>query len=92
MSTQALKPNADWGEIEDRQRWLLIATLDRPFELRVPGVRCEIPVSAFLDPPDPLRDEADARRIARTIADWCGKPLDELSQYIGLQLAEASVV
>ncbi len=92
VSTQALKPNADWGEIEDRQRWLLIATLDRPFELRVPGVRCEIPVSAFLDPPDPLRDEADARRIARTIADWCGKPLDELSQYIGLQLAEASVV
>ncbi len=67
VSAQVLRPNADWGEIEDRQRWLLVATLDRPFELHVPGVRCATPVSAFLDPPDPLRDEADARRIARTI-------------------------
>jgi len=67
VSAQVLRPNADWGEIEDRPRWLLVATLDRPFELRVPGVRCATPVSAFLDPPDPLRDEADARRIARTI-------------------------
>ena len=52
---------------QDRQRWLLVATLERPFELRVPGRRCDVPISAFLDPPDPLRDEADARRIARTI-------------------------
>ena len=62
-----LKPNADWGEVEDRQRWLLVATLDRPFELRTPAVQCRTPVSVFLDPPDDARDKADARRIAVTI-------------------------
>jgi hypothetical protein len=65
--TTVLKPNAEWNEIEDRQRWLLVAALDRPFELQVPGIANQTPVSAFLDPPDPLRDKADAARIARTI-------------------------
>jgi DNA (cytosine-5)-methyltransferase 1 len=65
--TTVLKPNAEWNEIEDRQRWLLVATLDRPCELRVPGIANTIPVSAFLDPPDPIRDQVDAARIARTI-------------------------
>lgn len=65
--TTTLKPNAEWNEIEDRQRWLLVATLDHPFELRVPGIPNTIPVSVFLDPPDPIHDEADAHRIARTI-------------------------
>ena len=65
--TTLLKPNAEWGEIEDRQRWVLVATLNRPFELRVPCVPCRTPVSAFLDPPDFTRDETDARRIAVTV-------------------------
>ena len=65
--TTILKPNAEWGEIEDRQRWLLVATLDRPFELRVPSVPCATQVSAFLDPVDLARDEADAGRIAVTV-------------------------
>jgi DNA (cytosine-5)-methyltransferase 1 len=65
--TTVLQPNAEWGEIEDRQRWILVATLDRPFELRVPGVPCRTPASSLLDPPDPVQDEADARRIAQTI-------------------------
>lgn len=65
--TTILKPNDEWNEIEDRQRWLLVATLDRPFSLRVPGIPNTTPVSAFLDPPDPVRDGADARRIERTI-------------------------
>lgn len=65
--TTILKPNSEWGEIEDRQRWVLVATLDRPFEIRVPGTICGTPVSAFLDPPNPVRDAADARRIASTI-------------------------
>ncbi len=65
--TTILKPNAEWGEIEDRQRWLLVATLNRPFELRIPDVPCMTPVPAFLDPPEPARDEDDARRIAVTI-------------------------
>ena len=65
--TTVLKPNEEWNEIEDRKRWLLVATLDRAFELRVPGIPNTTPVSAFLDPPDPIRDGADALRIERTI-------------------------
>lgn len=65
--TTVLKPNTEWNEIEDRQRWLLVATLDRPFEIRGPGISNSTPVSAFLDPPDPIRDAEDARRIERTI-------------------------
>lgn len=65
--TTILKPNADWGEIEDRKRWLLVATLDRPFSLLAPERKCNRTLSMFLDTPDPSRDEADARRIARTI-------------------------
>ena len=65
--TSVLQPNTEWGEIEDRKRWLLVATLDRPFDLSIPKIPCVTPVSAFLDPPDPMRDEAEARRIARTV-------------------------
>jgi DNA (cytosine-5)-methyltransferase 1 len=65
--TTILKPNEEWNEIEDRQRWLLVASLDRPFILRVPGIPNTTPVSTFLDPPDPIRDGADVRRIERTI-------------------------
>lgn len=65
--TSILKPNAEWGEIEDRQCWLLVATLDRPFELQVPNLPCRTPVSTFLDPPDFIRDGADAGRISVTI-------------------------
>lgn len=65
--TTILKPNEEWNEIEDRKRWLLVATLDRPFNLRVPGLPNTTPVSAFLDPPDPVRDAYDAIRIERTI-------------------------
>ncbi len=65
--TTLLKPNEEWNEIEDRKRWLLVATLDRPFSLRVPGIPNTTPVSTFLDSPDPIRDGADARRIERTI-------------------------
>ena len=67
VSTTILQPNAEWSEIEDRKRWLLIATLDRPFSLQSPERKCDTPLSTFLDTPDPSRDETDARRIARTI-------------------------
>lgn len=62
-----LEPNAEWGEIEDRKRWLLVATLDRPFVLVTPGRQCMTPLADFLDPPDGIRDRADALRIADTI-------------------------
>ena len=65
--TTILQPNSEWGEIEDRKRWLLIATLNRPFELSIPGQPCVTPVSACLDAPEPARDKADAKRIAHTI-------------------------
>jgi DNA (cytosine-5)-methyltransferase 1 len=65
--TTTLQPNADWGEIEDRRRWLLVATLDRPFCLGSPGMKCATSLRDYLDPPDPARDEQDCRRIQRTI-------------------------
>lgn len=65
--TTILQPNADWNELEDRQRWLLVATLNRPFELTVPGILNREPLSAALDAPDPVRDSEDANRIAKTI-------------------------
>jgi site-specific DNA-cytosine methylase len=64
--TTILKPNEDWGEIEDRRRWLMVGTLDRRFSLQVPGDPCRTPLASYLDAPDPMRDKADAERIART--------------------------
>lgn len=68
VTTCVLKPNAEWGEIEDRQRWVLVATLNSPFSLTVPRVNNARPLSDWLDPPDPERDRQDAARIAATIA------------------------
>ena len=65
--TTLLKPNEEWNEIDDRKRWILVATLDRPFTLQVPGTPSTTPFSAYLDSPDPERDDADAQRIAATI-------------------------
>ena len=65
--TTILQPNAQWGEIEDRKRWLLIATLDRAFSVAAPGCPCVTPLSDFLDQPDDARDRADTSRIAQTV-------------------------
>lgn len=65
--TTILKPNQEWGEIEDRKRWLLVATLDKPFSLSVPGEACVTPISVYLDPPNAIRDAADVASIATTI-------------------------
>lgn len=67
VGVHVLKPNLEWGEIEDRQRWVLVATLDRPFVLRSPGAPCRSPVADFLDAPDPAADRADAERVAGTL-------------------------
>ena len=67
VSTEVLRPNEDWGELEDRKRWLLIGTLDRPFTLQIPNIPCRTPVSEFLDASNSEQDRADAERIARTI-------------------------
>lgn len=65
--TTILKPNQEWGEVEDRKRWLLVATLEKPFSLSVPHEPCITPISIHLDPPNAVRDKADAESIARTI-------------------------
>jgi DNA (cytosine-5)-methyltransferase 1 len=67
VSATILQPNSEWGEIEDRKRWLLVATLDRPFSLSSPASACVTPLSAYLDAPDEVRDQNDVKRIARTI-------------------------
>jgi DNA (cytosine-5)-methyltransferase 1 len=67
VNTTILRPNEEWGEIEDRKRWLLVATLERPFTVQSPQKRCSTRLLEFLDPPDPTRDQADAERIAGTI-------------------------
>jgi DNA (cytosine-5)-methyltransferase 1 len=65
--TTILRPNDEWGEIEDRKRWLLVGTLDKPFALTVPREPCRMAVSTFLDAPDVVRDREDAERISKTI-------------------------
>lgn len=67
VTVEILRPNADWGEIEDRKRWLLIGTLDQEFSLQIPKIPCRTPVSDFLDPPNAELDGVDAKRIARTV-------------------------
>jgi DNA (cytosine-5)-methyltransferase 1 len=67
ITAEILRPNEEWAELEDRQRWLLVGTLARPFALQVPRERCSTPASAILDSPHPAQDRADAERIAQTI-------------------------
>ena len=67
VTTTVLQPNEQWGEIENRKRWLLVATLTSPLTIQPPMISCATPVSAFLDPPDADRDRSDVERIARTI-------------------------
>ena len=55
VTVEVLRPNEDWAELEDRQRWVLVGTLNKPFTLQVPHDRGVTPASAFLDPPDALR-------------------------------------
>jgi DNA (cytosine-5)-methyltransferase 1 len=67
VSVHILQPNMDWAEIEDRRRWIVAATLDQPFSIRVPEQKCRQTLSEFLDPKDERQDREDAARIARTI-------------------------
>jgi DNA (cytosine-5)-methyltransferase 1 len=67
VSTNVIAPNSQWGEIEDRKRWLMVATLDSPFALSSPGKACATPLAEFLDARDARLDQADCARIARTI-------------------------
>ncbi len=63
-----LNPNADWGDIQDRRRWCLIATLKPGFALRIPGTPCTRAVAEFLDAANDEADAADCARTAKTVA------------------------
>jgi len=67
VATTILKPNIEWQEIEDRPRWVLVTTLNRPFVIQPPGLPCMAPVTTHLDSPNPELDRTDAERIAPTI-------------------------
>lgn len=67
VSAQVVAPNTEWAEIEDRKRWLMVATLERPFQLSIPAKPCSTSLAEFLDPPDDVLDQADCERIAKTI-------------------------
>jgi site-specific DNA-cytosine methylase len=62
-----LSPNREWGDIQDRKRWCLVATLQPGFEIITPGIENTTQVKEFLDAPG-LQDKEDAQRISRTIS------------------------
>ena len=67
VSETVLEPHAEWGEITDRRRWVLTASLKGPFEIESPGIACSFKLSEFLDPADDARDKHDCDRIRNTI-------------------------
>jgi len=57
----------DFGDIQARKRWCLVATLHPGFAI-APVCSDNLPLAGdFLDAPDPDRDGADADRIEKTI-------------------------
>jgi DNA (cytosine-5)-methyltransferase 1 len=56
----------EWGDIQDRKRWCLIATLKQGFNLTAPGVRCTRKVSEFLDAPS-AEDRADCAAVSKNV-------------------------
>jgi DNA (cytosine-5)-methyltransferase 1 len=65
---EIIDPAGQWGDVQDRRRWCLIATLRPGFRLVAPGARNTQSVREFLDVPDAERDRADAARWATTVA------------------------
>ena len=67
VSETTVEPHAEWGEIQDRRRYVMVATLDAPFTVVAPMTPCTATAGDFLDPEDHELDAADAQRIANTI-------------------------
>lgn len=67
VAETTLNPHSEWNEIQDRRRYVMVATLDAPFEFRAPGIPFSGRAGDFLDPVDDEADRADAGRIANTI-------------------------
>lgn len=68
VTRTVLEPHTEWGEIQDRPRYCLVATLDAPFEVRAPMTPFVGKAGDFLDAPDAELDAADYARHARTFA------------------------
>ncbi len=62
-----LEPNEQWGEPQDRRRWVMVATLKRGFEFHAPMIPFTGGLSEFLDAPNELMDREDSERIAKTV-------------------------
>ena len=63
-----VEPNRDWNQVSNRRRWVMVATLKPGFSIVTPGVTHATPVSEYLDAPNPEQDQADAYRIAGSMA------------------------
>jgi|GEM_PF-833011 len=64
---QVLEPLADWKEIQNRRRWVLVATLQPGFAFTPTRTGLGDTAGSYLDAPDPEQDAADCERIAGTI-------------------------
>jgi site-specific DNA-cytosine methylase len=67
ISESILQPNQDWGDIQDRKRWCLIATLNPNFELEIPHTPCTTLAKTFLDPINPEQDKKDVENYQKTV-------------------------
>lgn len=68
VTETVLEPHSEWGEIQDRPRYCLVATLDAPFVIRAPMTPFTGTAGDFLDAPDAVQDSVDHERHARTYA------------------------
>lgn len=64
---QIIKPYSEWGDIQDRKRWCLIATLKKGFEIKIPNIENNTLLSEYLDSPS-IQDKTDVERIQNTIS------------------------
>ena len=67
VTTTVLQPHDEWGQISDRRRYCLVATLTPGFSIQAPGVAFAGTAASVLDPIDLVQDAADADRIANTV-------------------------
>lgn len=62
-----LSPHEEWGEIQDRRRGVMIATLYGKFYPSVPMTPFTGTAAEYLDPPDPVKDRQAAESIQAAI-------------------------
>ncbi len=67
LAEMIIEPHEEWGEPQDRRRWVLVATLVPGFEIQSPMTPFTGDLSSFLDAPNPELDREESDRIAFTI-------------------------